>query len=79
MASLTSERCVISFAPKSERTMSYDDALLYCLFCRHNGHSDWRLPTYDEWHDINEIPWRVWYEIRLESGYWFLLPVRDIC
>ena len=71
---------MLEFAPRTERTTQYDDAILYCTFCRHNGHSDWRLPTYDEWDSISVIPWGVWFLNRgTDSNTWFVLPVRDIC
>jgi hypothetical protein len=39
---------MIEIAPKSENKMTYDEALLYCRFCNHNGHTDWRMPYFSE-------------------------------
>lgn len=32
--------------------MTYNRAILYMLTCTHNGHTDWRFPTYQEHYDI---------------------------
>lgn len=38
----------IEYAPLSEHEMTFDEAVLYCTFCRHNNHTDWRIPTWEE-------------------------------
>lgn len=36
---------IIESAPMSENLMTYDDAVIYCFLCTHDGHRDWRLPA----------------------------------
>ena len=40
---------MIEVAPRSGIIMTYEEAILYCVFCDHNGYSDWRMPTFDEY------------------------------
>ena len=40
---------MIETAPASYNLMTYDEAVMYCAFCRHDGLSDWRLPTVGEY------------------------------
>jgi hypothetical protein len=40
---------MIELAPTSEKPMAYDEALLYCQFCNHNNHKDWRMCTVSEY------------------------------
>ena len=69
-------------APKSKRTMTYDEAVLYCLFCNHNGHSDWRLPTQEEFSHANILDSMVWcdgdYWQFIKFTSWYVVPVRDV-
>lgn len=51
---------MIELAPPSSKMMVYEEALLYCTFCNHNGYTDWRLPTKSEYFN---------WEYR--AGYWF--------
>jgi len=44
--------------------MTYEEAVLYCQFCRYNGYSDWRLPTRDEY--LNNL-----YKNGLSNGWYF--------
>ena len=39
---------MIEFALRSQNIMTYDEAVLYCLFLDLNGHKDWRIPTVTE-------------------------------
>jgi hypothetical protein len=39
-----------------ECNLTYNRAFLYMLTCTHNGHNDWRFPTYQETYDIG-IGW----------------------
>ena len=64
----------IESAPPSG-DMSYEEAVLYCTFCRHNGHSDWRMPTRDEY---SEMGISGWYLDDHDLDEWPALPVRDI-
>lgn len=66
----------IERAPQSRDEMSYSDALLYCTFCNHNDHMDWRLPTRDEWAYL-EI-YNNWYLNDSGVGNDYATPVRDI-
>ena len=71
------ERYMITKAPITDIDLLYEDALLYCAFCRHNGHSDWRMPTHSEYlnDDISG-----WYVDRPNGGRSMAVtPVRDIC
>jgi hypothetical protein len=69
----------LEFAPFSEYNMPYENALLYCQFCSYNGHTDWRMPTADEWHN-NPTIWG-WYTDRPqyhEYTTWSVRPVRNL-
>lgn len=66
----------IEIAPHSEKPMTYNEAVLYCAFCRHNGHSDWRLPTRDEYESDLYIGFAGWYLDDSKSGYsWYVILV----
>ena len=55
----------IEIAPKhTELTMSYEDAVLYCLFLNIDGKVGWRLPTLKELIRISKKPSdfeKTWY------------------
>jgi hypothetical protein len=74
---------MIELAPSSESRMSYDEALLYCQFCNHNGYTDWRLPTAYEYfrgpasHAI-ELSWYVDIDEPYIDVGLPVVPVRDI-
>jgi hypothetical protein len=68
---------MIEVAPSSDVWMTYNEAVIYCQFLEHNGHTDWRLPTYDEYftisresgHDsgvVSVFPWGV----GVKWGWW---------
>ena len=69
---------MIELASLTENKMTYDEAILYCQFCNHNGHRDWRLPTRDEYGNNDKI-WG-WFAGR--SSAWTVsqkvCPVRDV-
>lgn len=71
---------MIEKAPSSENLMTYEEAILYCAFCRHDGYSDWRMPTRCEWVAVSGSGW---YIDRYVSTYWMLhnviTPVRNAC
>lgn len=46
-------------APRSTSFFTYDEAVLYCTFCRHNGYTDWRLPTKKEREHLGLWGWHV--------------------
>jgi hypothetical protein len=72
---------MIEIAPKSYK-MKKDEAVLYCQFCNHNGRTDWRLPTFQEWVSYKSIS--GWYADRIINLYIGqvdehpVCPVRDI-
>lgn len=40
-------------APVADKELTYEEALMYCHFCNHNGYTDWRMPTKDEFIIMN--------------------------
>jgi hypothetical protein len=80
---MAGERLMIVEAPMLKRWLSYDDAVLYCQFCNHDGYTDWRMPTHSEW--LNEMgATNCWHQERTISGIyhpvqWFVIPVRTVC
>jgi hypothetical protein len=69
---------MIVVAPISKKPMTYDEAVLYCVFCRYDDNSDWRLPTKKEYHESN-VMWRSWYQNEVIDGSVYnAMPVRDI-
>jgi hypothetical protein len=70
---------MIELAPMSENNMTYDEAVLYCQFLEYNGHTDWRLPTYDEYQNAEHNIWG-WFlnRDRPNSLRWRVCPVRDV-
>jgi hypothetical protein len=69
---------MIELAPVSKNRMTYEDAELYCQLLVIDGKTDWRLPTYSEWYNIQGILW--WYD-GCSNGIpkmLFVCPVRDI-
>lgn len=70
---------MIEIAPRSMNDdMTYEGAILYCTFCTHNGHTDWRMPTGDEY--IEYLGISGWYVGRDTFMYhaWHVTPVRDV-
>lgn len=51
---------MIELAPTSDKPMTYDEALMYCMFLEHSGKKGWRLPTVDEWLSEVHIDVFVW-------------------
>ena len=72
---------MIELALRSENEMTYEEAVLYCQFCRYNGYSDWRMPTKKEYL-LNSM--HGWYINRYDSDRnrtlftWWVGPVRDV-
>ena len=65
-------KTTIERAPKSEFKMSYEDALMYCLFYEYQGKRGWRLPTADEFQESTS-----WYANEEQSKRkYFCSPVR---
>lgn len=68
---------MLEFADRSDRQMSYDDAVLYCSFLRSGGWTDWRLPTEQE--NTDEVGlFGHWYEGRTWPSMCYVVPVRSI-
>ena len=70
----------LEMAPRSQNKMTFDEAQMYCLFCRHKGKKNWRLPTRLEWETINgwETPvWLVEKDNVVVNEMWYVQPIRD--
>lgn len=74
---------MIEIAPRSLNDMSFEEALLYCIFCDHAGHKDWRLPTSKEYRGYAII--FSWYDDYSHINFGFskgfrryVTPVRTI-
>jgi hypothetical protein len=67
---------MIEIAQQTKHVITYGEALLYCQFLDYNDHSDWRLPTGDEYIASNLI-WG-WYQDKPMLHYCSVTPVRDI-
>jgi hypothetical protein len=75
---------MIEYADRSLHEIPCDEAWLYCATLEHNGHRDWRMPTYDERMDLefygfwdiddhnNREKWTTY------DATCFIIPVRDI-
>ena len=65
----------IEVGQKTERKMTYDDAVLY-IFCLGDG---WRLPTMSEYsHDNINNSWMLNDNRRNREWLWYATPVRDL-
>lgn len=71
---------MIELAPTSSNNMTYEEALLYCSFCDHNGNTDWRMPTRDEYDvDTTIYGWTVSENDLMGPIKMWVTPVRDVC
>jgi hypothetical protein len=72
---------MIECAPTSNY-MNYNNAILYCLFCNHNEHNDWRMPTMEEYKQYRLWGWYVGDTDLLRDDSLSLrstvTPIRDI-
>jgi hypothetical protein len=68
---------MIEKAPRSEKSLSYDDALLYCQFLEYDSHRDWRIPTVDEYFEFDIWGWYSG-DPEARSGVYRVVPVRSI-
>lgn len=66
----------IEVAPTAPR-MSFNEAILYCHFCDHGGHTDWRLPTFNECVKLGSIGWST-NDSECNKSRHTIVPVRDI-
>jgi hypothetical protein len=76
---------MIEIAHSSPGFLTFEEAWLYCLTLEHNGHYDWRMPTYIErigfksfgtWDIMNK--WWGQYSKEGEMLDKRVVPVRDI-
>jgi hypothetical protein len=59
------------------KSMSYDEAILYCRFLDYNGHRDWRMPTIPEARLIGSLGWgQDDHDMEFASNL-TVTPVRD--
>ena len=74
---------MIELAPESCEWLTYNEAILYCQFCDHNEHLDWRMPTAEEyryysitygWYVNTESIRRAYHSAATRR----VTPVRDI-
>lgn len=68
---------MIQVAPTVKIWMSYEEAVLYCSFCNHDGYSDWRLPTLEQAHSANIVT-NSWYQESVSKLTWYVTPVREL-
>lgn len=71
---------MIELAPISKNEMAYEEAILYCQFCTYNDHTDWRMPTKEEWSDYRYNIWG-WHKhdgISIRHVKHTVTPVRDV-
>lgn len=71
---------MIELALSTENEMTYDDALLYCQFLDYDDHTDWRMPTKEEWSDYRYNIWG-WHNnsgILIMNVKHAVTPVRDV-
>ena len=45
---------MIEFAPTASN-LTLSGAIIYCQFLTYNGHTDWRLPTFEEYQEYAEL------------------------
>lgn len=72
---------MIIIGPISDKYMTYNDAIMYCLFFEHDGKKGWRLPTYEEYTHSFGLATLIWFQNEDENDNnteWKVQPVRDI-
>lgn len=68
---------MIEVTPATDNKMSYTEAVLYSIFCNHNGYTDWRMPTQYEWLSDDRML-GCWYENRAPRGSREVVLVRTV-
>lgn len=71
----------IEMAPVSGFLMTYDEAVMYCFLCTHNGHKDWRIPDWHEYTDYQSEEFAVWDTSEANAPLYLIrevMPVRTI-
>lgn len=59
--------------------LTYFQAEIHCLTLVHNGHKDWRLPTYSEFREHDSTVAGSWFQNETHQirSMWPVTPVRD--
>ena len=65
---------MLEFAPISNASLTYDEAVMYCFFLDYNGYCNWRLPTSEEYYSQVRTGAIAWHTNRNLSA-WMNLPV----
>lgn len=72
---------MIELGYESDRSMTYDEAVMYCFFYSQDGKNGWRLPSaaeYDEYYELTSS----WYHDDALQNHpdesWWVTPVRDL-
>lgn len=72
---------MIELGYESDRSMTYDEAVMYCFFYSQDGKNGWRLPTSTEYDEYYELT-RSWYQDDTlkddPDETWLVVPVRDL-
>lgn len=70
---------MIELAPCANTHITFDEAILYCQFLDYNNHTDWRMPTFEEYCSRDDIVgWCVIGDSKWQEGKWRITPVRDV-
>jgi hypothetical protein len=69
---------MLEIAPISDEYFTYDNAVIYCQFLEHNGHRDWRMPTWPEHEEYSGQLVGWWVESDWLGITWRVTPVRYI-
>lgn len=68
----------IEIGPRPNDELSFDEAWLYCACLFHNGCSDWRFPTDDEYMNNSIIDYDSFSQGDILDERNYITPVRDI-
>lgn len=69
---------MIVLAPRSDYELTYEEALLYCKFLEYDDYKNWRMPTYQEWLDLDEMHGWFYGRLTLLALSLYVIPVRTI-
>lgn len=68
---------MIQAAPPTNDDMTYEEAIVYCQFCAHNGYTDWRLPTFAECKEYG-LGYDHWWQVDMKFRPGLLAPVNPV-